>query len=76
MDPRRQLLAQMAAMKARIAPEIRILAEQATRVHMGHKPKQIENEASRLFKEAMTGDPANRQAILKALERRLGRPRD
>ena len=28
---------------------------------MGHKPKQIENEASRLFKEAMTGDPANRQ---------------
>ena len=47
----------MAAMQARIAPEIRILAEQAA-------------------KEAMTGDPANRQAILKALERRLGRPRD
>ena len=76
MDPRRQLLAQMAAMKARIAPEIRILAEQAARGHMGHKPKQIENEASRLFKEAMNGDPADRQAILKALERRLGRPRD
>ena len=75
MDPRRQLLAQMAATK-RVSPEIRILAEQAARVHMGQKPKEIENEASRLFKEAMAGDPADRKAILKALERRLGRPRD
>lgn len=76
MDPRRQLLAQIAALRSRVSPEIRILAEQAARVHMGQKPKELENEASRLFKEAMAGDPADRKAILEALERRLGRPRD
>ena len=62
----------MAALRARVSPEIRVLAEQAARVHMGQKPKELENEASRLFKEAMSSGPANRQAILKALERRLG----
>ena len=70
---REKLQIELARLKARVSPELRVLAEQAVKNHFRPTPARPakENLASRVFQAAMAGDQERRKDILAALEHRI-----
>ncbi len=72
MSEREKALRLLRAVRKRIDPEVLARAQKAAMIEIGHTaPPEPENEASRLFKQALANGGARRVEILRQLERKF-----
>lgn len=72
MSEREKALRLLRAVRQRIDPKVLARAEQAALIQLGKAvPSEPDNEASRLFKQALADGGARRVEILRHLERKF-----
>lgn len=71
MSEREKALKILRAVRQRIDPDVLARAQRAAFVQIGLEPPETENEASRLFKQAMADGGRRRPEILRQLERKF-----
>ena len=72
MTEREKALRLLRAVRERIDPDVLARAQKAAMIQIGHPaPPELENEASRLFKQALAHAGARRVEILRHLERKF-----
>ncbi len=72
MSEREKALRLLREVRKRIDPEVLARAQKAAMIQIGHAaPPEPENEASRLFKQALANGGARRVEILRHLERKF-----
>jgi hypothetical protein len=71
MSERDKALKILRAVRQKIDPDVLARAQRAAFVQIGQQPPEPENEASRLFKEALENGGKRRVEILRHLERKF-----
>ncbi|WPZ33008.1 hypothetical protein T8K17_17390 [Thalassobaculum sp. OXR-137] len=71
MSERDKALKLLRAVRQKIDPDVLKRAQNAALVQIGQKPPEPENEASRLFKQALANGGKRRVEILRELERKF-----
>ncbi|EDP66321.1 hypothetical protein BAL199_25279 [alpha proteobacterium BAL199] len=73
MSEREKALRLLRAVRKRIDPEVLARAQKAALIQIGQAPavSESDNEASRLFKQALANGGARRVEILRHLERKF-----